>query len=165
MYKLARHIFIIFLLLGFGSKIFGQVPQPVYRRPPNYQQRVIVRQQGGVNKVEEIREQYISKRLNLSAEESQRFWPIFRRYEDAMKAIRIKKRLNNSKAQVNGTEQIQKELFYESELVNTRKYYTDEFLKILPPEKVSEIFKSEREFTDELIKQLTERSEPVKPNP
>ena len=82
-----------------------------------------------------------------------------------MKAIRIKKRLNNSKAQVNGTEQIQKELFYESELVNTRKYYTDEFLKILPPEKVSEIFKSKREFTDELIKQLTERSEPVKPNP
>lgn len=165
MYNLAKHIFILFLLLGFGPKIFGQVPRPVYRRPPNFQQRVIGRQQGGVNKVEEIREQYISKRLNLSADESQRFWPAFRRYEDAMKAIRIKKRLNNSKAQANGTEQIQKELFYESELVNTRKFYTDEFLKILPPEKVSEIFKSEREFTDELIKQLTERSEPAKPNP
>ncbi|MEO9173692.1 MAG: hypothetical protein ABI203_11375 [Mucilaginibacter sp.] len=76
--------------------------------------------------------------------------------------MRIKKRLNNSSAQTNGTEQINKELFFETELVNIRRSYTEEFLKILPPDKVSEMFKSEREFNDELIRQLTERSEPVK---
>jgi len=165
MYKLAKHIFIIFLLLGFCSDTFGQVGRPVFRRPPNLQQRVITRQQNGVSKIEGVRERYISQRLSLTTDESQKFWPIYRRYQDALKEIRRKKRLNNSNAQANGTEQIQRELYYESELVNIRRYYTDEFLKILPPDKVSEMFKSEREFTDELIKQLSERSEPVKNNP
>lgn len=164
MYKLARYIFILFLLMGIGATTFGQERRPVYRRPPNFQQRVI-RQKPGVNKIEAVRESYISQRLSLSADESVRFWPTYRRYQDALKEVRRKKRLNNSSAQANGTEQIQKELYYEGELVNIRKYYTDEFLKILPPDKVSEIFKSEREFTDELIKQLRERSEPVRNNP
>lgn len=139
--------------------------QPVLRRPPTFQQRVLRRQAGGPNKIEAIREQYIGQRLSLTPEESQRFWPIYRRYEDALKEVRRKKRLNNSNSQVNGSEQIQRELFYESELVNVRKYYTDEFLKILPPEKVSQLIKSEREFTDELIKQLGERSVPIRNNP
>ena len=98
----------------------------------------------------------------MSADQGQRFWPVYRRYRQALKEILQKKRINNSAEQPNGTDQINRELFYESELVNTRKYYTDEFLKILSPEKVSLIFKSERDFNDELIKQLSERSEAIK---
>lgn len=166
MYKLAKYIFILFLLLGIGTTAFGQIGRPIFRRPPNFQQRVIRRQQNvGVNKVDEVRERYIGQRLNLTPEQGQKFWPLYRSYQDALKEIRKLRRLNNSNAQPNGNEQIKKELYYESEIVNTRKYYTDEFLKILAPNKVSEIFKSEREFNDELIKQLSERSEPVKSNP
>ncbi|MDB5141529.1 MAG: hypothetical protein JWQ66_242 [Mucilaginibacter sp.] len=167
MYKLVRYILFTFLLLGVGSRVFGQMPRPVFRRPPNFQQRVIRRpqNQNGVNRIEGVRESYISQRLSLTADESQKFWPIYRRYQDALKEVRRKKRLNNSSAQANGTEQIQRELYYESELVNIRRFYTNEFLKILPPDKVSEMFKSEREFNDELIKNITERSEPVKNNP
>jgi hypothetical protein len=166
MYKLARYIFIIFLLLGICSKSFGQVVRPLLRRPPNFQQRVIRRQQNvGVNRIEEVREEYINKRLSMTADQGQRFWPVFRRYRAALREILIKKRQNNAPDQPNGADQINRELFYESELVNTRKYYTDEFLKILPPEKVSLIFKSERDFNDELIKQLSERNEAIKNNP
>lgn len=161
MYKLAKHIFIIFLLLGVGSKTFGQVLRPVFRRPPNFQQRVI-KQQNGVRKIEAVRENYVGQKLSLTPDQSVKFWPLYRRYQDALTEVRKLKRQNNSNTQANGTEQINKELYYEGELVNIRKFYTDEFLKILPPDKVSEIFKSEREFTDELIKQLHERSEPVK---
>ncbi len=163
MYKLTRYIFVIFLLV-IGCKTFAQRPRVIFRRPPNLEQRVI-RQQNSVSRVEAVRETYIGQRLSLTSDESQKFWPIYRRYQDALKEVRKKKRLNNSSAQANGTEQINKELYYESELVNIRKFYTDEFLKILPPDKVSMMFKSEREFNDELIKQLTERSEPVKTNP
>lgn len=101
----------------------------------------------------------------MNVDQGQKFWPVYRRYRQALREILQKKRLNNSAEQPNGTEQINRELFYESELVNTRKYYTDEFLKILTPEKVSLIFKSEREFNDELIKNITERTEPIKNNP
>ncbi|MGZ3751072.1 MAG: hypothetical protein ACXVAU_07345, partial [Mucilaginibacter sp.] len=69
MYKLAKYIFIVFLLMGIGSKTLGQVPRPIFRRPPNFQQRVI-RQPNGVRKIEAVRENYMSKRLNLSAEQS-----------------------------------------------------------------------------------------------
>ncbi|HAL82887.1 MAG TPA: hypothetical protein DCO83_12145 [Mucilaginibacter sp.] len=72
--------------------------------------------------------------------------------------MRILIRENNSKTSPNGTRQIDNELKYETELVNIRKHYNDEFLKILPPQKVSELYKSEREFNDEVLKQLSERS-------
>jgi len=138
------------------------------RRPQNLQERVIHHQQQnnvGANRIEEVREEYINKRLSMSADQGQRFWPMYRRYRAALKQILAAKRKNNSADQPNGTDQINKELYYESELVNTRKYYTDEFLKILPAEKVSVIFKSERDFNDELVKQLSERSEAAKNNP
>lgn len=161
MYKLARHIFILLVLLGLGYDGFGQVHRPpVFRSRPGLQQR-IVRQQNGMSKIEAVQETFMSRRLNLTADESAKFWPLYRRYRDALKEIRRKKRLNNSNSQADGTDQINRELFYEGELVNIRKYYTDEFLKILPPDKVSQIFKSEREFNDELIRQLRERSQPA----
>lgn len=160
MYKLVRHISTLLILLVIGFKSFGQL-RPEIHRPPNYEQRVIKRQ----SRVEQVRENYISRRLALTPEQSERFWPIYRRYQDALTAVRVKKRMNNSNTQTDGTEQIQMELYYESELVNIRKFYTNEFLKILPPEKVSELFKAEREFTDELIRQLRERSGRTVNNP
>lgn len=158
MYKLTKHIFII-LLLVIGSKSFAQV-RPVFRSP-NFQQKIARRQ----NRVEQVREAYLSRRLELTPEQSVRFWPIYRQYQDAITAITQKRRQNTSSAQPDGAAQIQNELYYEGELVNTRKFYTNEFLKILPAEKVSEMFKAEREFKDELIRQLRERSQPVSNNP
>jgi hypothetical protein len=161
MYKLARYIFASLLLLVIGYKGFGQLRpvRPVFRRPPNFEERVITRQQVRQNKVEQVRETYIGRRLALTSDESVKFWPIYRQYQDALTAVREKRRVNNSKEQPDGAAQVQNELYYEGELVNIRKFYTSEFLKILPPEKVSEMFKAEREFTDELIKQLRERSQ------
>ena len=153
MYKLARNISFLLLLLVIGYDSLGQL-RPV-RRPPNYQQRLIRGQ--AVQRVEIVKENYIGRRLNLTTEEGARFWPVYRRYQEAITAVRIKKRLNNTSATTDGAQQIRDELYYEEELVNIRKYYTDEFLKIVPPAKVSEMFKAEREFTDELIKQLRER--------
>ena len=38
------------------------------------------------------------------------------------------------------------------------KHYLDEFLRILPPEKISQLYKAEKEFNDEMLRQLSERS-------
>ncbi len=83
---------------------------------------------------------------------------MYRQYVQDQTAIRILKRQNNSTTSPDGTVQIDKELAYEQQLVEIRKHYRDEFLKILPPEKVSELYKSEREFNDEVLRQLSERS-------
>lgn len=156
MYKLAKYIFVLFLLTAIAYKSTAQV-RPIFRRPPNFEQRTIRRQ----NRIEQVRETYLARRLALTPAESARFWPLYRHYQDALTAIRDKIKLNQQVP--DGAQQIQNNLQYQTDLLNVRKYYTAEFLKILPPEKVSEMTKAEKEFQDELIKQLRERSQAVNP--
>lgn len=142
------------VMLGFAG--FGQVRMlmPVRRYPP--MNRGL--RQNPVRRVELVKEGYISVRLKLTADEGRAFWPLYRQYVQDQTAIRILKRQNNSNSSIDGTVQINNEIAYEQQLVEVRKHYRDEFLKILPPEKVSELYKSEREFNDEVLKQLTERT-------
>jgi len=49
-------------------------------------------------------------------------------------------------------------LMYENEMVQIKIKFNNAFLKVLPPDKVSELYKSEREFNDELVRQLSERN-------
>jgi hypothetical protein len=109
-------------------------------------------------KLEAARNRFISQQLSLTDEEARKFWPVYNRYQEELTAVRILKRLNNSSANTNGTEQVDKDLQYDTQMINIRKHYRDEFMKILPPAKLSELYKSEQEFTAELIKQLSERS-------
>jgi hypothetical protein len=159
MSKLIRHIFIILFIVAVSYESFAQVSNqlvPGQRTAPSAN----TQKKGAMGKrLEAARNRFISKQLDLTDQESTKFWPVYSRYQQELTAVRILKRLNNSSSATNGTEQIDKEIYYESQLVAIRKRYKDAFLKILPPEKVSELYKSEREFNDELIKQLSERSE------
>jgi hypothetical protein len=158
MSKLTKPIFgILFLLLAFDFYSFGQMRMraPFQHRP--MQQRM-ERMPAAGRRIEVVKENFISKRLLLTPQESRAFWPLYRQYMQDVTAVRIAKRLNNSSSTTDGTEQINKDLAYETELLNIKKHYRDEFLKVLPPEKVSELYKSEREFTDEMLKQLSERT-------
>jgi hypothetical protein len=155
MIKLIRFVLCFMFLSGIAVTSFGQfrmrpVQQGVPVRP---RPRPVV-----VRKIELVKENYIGQRLSLTTEESKTFWPIYRQYVQDQTAVRILKRQNNSSTTPNGTEQVDRDLQYDTELLNIRKHYRDEFLKILSPEKVSQLYKSEREFNDEVVRQLGERS-------
>ena len=155
---LIRHILILFFVIAAGYQSFAQVNNNLVQRqkitPAPLRDKKNTRQ-----KLDAAHDRFLTQKLNLTDEESTKFWPIYRQYQQELTAVNVLKRLNNSNATANGTEQIDKEIYYESQQVGIRKRYRDAFLKILPPEKVSELYKSEREFRDELIKQLSERSE------
>lgn len=154
MNKLIKVIFCILFVLAFGYKGFSQrvIRVPVRRIPIERMNRPPV-----TRRVELVKEDFIQRRLNFTPEESKAFWPVYRQYIQDQTAIRILKRENNSYTSPDGAKQIDLELQYETELVNIRKHYKDEFLKILPPEKVSKLYKCEREFNDEMVKILGER--------
>lgn len=162
MNKLIKPIFCILFVLAFSYKSFGQrrVRMPVERFRPIHVQRgyPVNGQPSPGRRMELVKEGYIGLRLKLTPDEGKAFWPLYRQYVQDQTAIRILKRQNNSTTSPDGTVQIDKELAYEQQLVEIRKHYRDEFLKILPPEKVSELYKSEREFNDEVLRQLSERS-------
>jgi hypothetical protein len=162
--KFIKPVFCILFMLALGYKSFGQRPLrvPVGRygpvRMPVQRNYLPNRQPNPGRKIEVVKEGYISLRLKLTTDEGKAFWPLYHQYVQEQTAVRIAERINNSKNSPDGTQQIDNELKYETELVNIRKHYRDEFLKILPPEKVSELYKSEREFKDEMLRQLSERS-------
>lgn len=162
--KLIKIVTGILFLLAFGNRSFCQrrmSPPPRERMPV---QHIFPTGRFGQpppnpgRKIELVKEGFMNQRLNLTEEQSRTFWPLYRQYEQELMTVRYNKRLNNSSASENGTEQIEKDFAYEQQLVTIKKRYKDEFLRILPPEKVSEIYKSERAFNDEVLKQLSERS-------
>lgn len=148
--KRIKHI-IVAILLFTGFEGFSQFIPPASFRESRANT-------GAVHRLDAVKENYIKEKLNLTESEGAKFWPVYRQYHLEISDIRRKKRLNNSSAQTNGADQVKMEMYYDEKQVEIKRHYTQEFLKILPPQKVSLIFKSEREFTDELIRQLGERN-------
>ena len=155
MNKLLKYFFTFFILLLVSLQGFGQ-----FRTRPLQRFNRVNRPNAG-RRIEMVKESFLSRRLNLTLEEEKLFWPLYRKYIQEQTAVRILKRENNSSSSSDGTQQIDRELGYETQLVNIRKHYRDEFLKVLPPEKVSILYKSEREFNDEVLRQLSERNAPA----
>ncbi|AMR34310.1 hypothetical protein A0256_24075 [Mucilaginibacter sp. PAMC 26640] len=161
MIKLLRYTYILLIIAaatGYEVSAQGTDLRSNFRPGNTGTNRTVKPASRVGKKLEVARDNFLSQQLDLTDDEATKFWPIYHRYQEELKAVRILKRINNSSASTNGTDQINKDIYYENQLLMIRKHYRDEFLKILPPEKVSELYKGERQFTDELIKQLSERS-------
>jgi hypothetical protein len=152
MNRLLKYIFFLLVFAISNSDVFAQVNN--FKRPAPVTRAKVIRNP----KLQAARDKFIGQQLALTNDESRKFWPLYRQYQEDLTAIKILKRQNNSSSSANGMDQIDKELEYDNQMVIIRKHYRDEFLKVLPPEKVSTLYKSEVEFTNELIKTFSERS-------
>lgn len=163
MNNLIKYLFFVLLLLCIRHETYAQPGASPYRSTtPSYTYRPDFKhtnRPNGMVKLEAARNSYINKRLNLTQEEADRFWPVYNQYQTELGNVLRQRRINNSSPQANGIDQVDRDINYEQQILSIRKRYKDEFLKILPPEKVSLLYKSEREFKDELIKQLGERKQ------
>ena len=59
--------------------------------------------------------------------------------------------------QLSATDKIDMQLDMESKILELKKRSTREFSKVLPPEKIVKLFQAERDFKNELIRELRER--------
>ena len=103
---------------------------------------------------------YLSQQLNLTPEEAQKFWPIYNNYTrevEVLIAERRRTRKEDKKDDATARQALDKEMDIEQKLVDVRKRYNQEFLKALPARKAGNVFKAEREFRGQLIRQLKER--------
>jgi len=155
--KLCKRLFIVLLLsvvsyTGYSQNFRMQLRESATER------RVEKPMAPGMRRIQVVKETFIGQQLNLTRAQADRFWPVYRKYQNELIEVRRLKRVNNSDAQSNGVEQVKKDLEYDTQLVNIRKKYNDAFLQILPPEKVSQLIKAEREFNDELVRKLHEEN-------
>jgi len=130
---------------------------------------------GNKQKREQIQAQkiaFISTQLNLSAEEAQKFWPIYNRYEEEIEAVRHERRgymrelrkedgLSDDRAY----ELTEKIFETEKKEANIRLNYLKEFSVVLGKKKATMVFIAEEKFKHELLEQLKKDGRTPPPPP
>ena len=102
------------------------------------------RKDGG--RIEALKIAYLTRKLNLSTEEAQKFWPVYNKYADEIRKVQIEARQNRTT-----------EIEREEKVLNIRKRFNGEFSKALSVEKVNTFFRVEKEFNGFLQKEMMER--------
>lgn len=98
---------------------------------------------GGEDKVQALKIAFITQKLDLTAAEAQKFWPVYNDYDGEVKKLRRSK---------NG-DVIERD----EKLLNIRKKFKVQFEKIIDAERTNKLYIVEGEFRNVLIKQLKNR--------
>lgn len=97
-------------------------------------------------KVQALKIAFITQKLDLSTDEAQKFWPVYNRYEMELKQLIRENK--NSPDVIDGDEK----------LLNLRKRYKSEFIRVIGPPKMNRLFNAEKEFRGVLLKRLKNRN-------
>src|ERR1700761_6949657 len=88
---------------------------------------------------------FITNRLLLTPDEAQKFWPIYRFYSGEVRQAYVIYRNDKN------------EIGLEENLLNIKKKYSVEFLKAIPPPKINEFFKAEKDFNQFVSREAQRR--------
>jgi hypothetical protein len=116
-------------------------------------------QQG--KRIEAMRIAFITQRLNLTSEEAQQFWPVYNQFTEKMQQIRGPKTDTplDDMSDADAEKMILAEFDKESKELELKKEYYQKLKKVLPVRKVAKLYRSERDFKQELVKYLKEARE------
>lgn len=129
---------------------------------------VTMAQDGGNQKIENAKIGLITNRLNLSAEQSQQFWPIYNEFDGKKKDIRKQMRrlivetntLTTSDDKI--LSNIKESLNLQQKEVDLEKEYVTKFLKVVNVRQLAELYKAEQMFTQMLLQRLNRNQRPGK---
>lgn len=99
------------------------------------------KQQRG-EKIQALKIAFITQKLELTTDEAQKFWPVYNRYETDLRQVMMDNKMSGDA------------LDNEEKMLNAKKRYRTEFIKIIGQPKTSLLFNSEREFRSVLMHQL-----------
>jgi Spy/CpxP family protein refolding chaperone len=123
---------------------------------------------GRQERVEAMRAAYISRYVDLTAEESQKFWPIYNEYHAELDKNKkdlamdvFEARLNWDKMTDNEVEKTLDQMMQRQyETIEIKKRYHEKFKRILPIRKVALLYQAETQFLKELVKLLGNNPNP-----
>ena len=94
--------------------------------------------------IEALKVAFISRELELTPDEAQKFWPVYNQYSKELKTI-IKDEVDV--------------LPRDEKVLNLRKRYRDQFSNILGQQRMNRIFNAEGKFRQLLIKSMRNQSQ------
>jgi hypothetical protein len=110
---------------------------------------------------------FLTRELNLSEEEAQKFWPVYNKFDNEREAHRRKMMAVRLEANEGGDQLTAKEaeaaveqyLQLRQEEVDMERRFYQSVKKVLPSEKVALLFQAEKRFQRELLRNLQQRRE------
>lgn len=122
--------------------------------------------------IETLKIGFLTKKLDLTSEEAQKFWPVYNQYSDKLQEIRKKRRQNYHEAKKKFDEMSDKEVeqAVDNEMADRQKEldlqreYHSKFKAVLPIKKVAKLYVAEEQFKMELLNKLKnkDRKPPVR---
>ncbi|MEO7766238.1 MAG: hypothetical protein ABIS01_02390 [Ferruginibacter sp.] len=122
-----KKLYILLILISIAGMAGAQNDQPSEKRQQN---------------IEALKVAFISKELDLTPDEAQRFWPLYNQYSKELKAT-IK-----DDADI---------LERDENVLNVRKKYKGQFNNVLGQERTNRVFSAEGKFRQLLIKTMRNR--------
>jgi hypothetical protein len=156
---LLRHC-IIFSLICCSAPSFAQRTTPKNK---------VAREERRDN-IESMKIAFLTKKLDLTPEEAQQFWPVYNQYTDKLQELRKKHRLENKDAKHNfdimtdkEVEQtVDNEMAFRQKEIDIQKDYHSKFKAVLPIKKVAKLYQAEEQFKRVLLDKLKRDQPPVK---
>ena len=99
-----------------------------------------------LKKIQAMEMAFITKELNLSPDEAQKFWPVVNQYRNELRSV--------------ATENKQKDhLEKQQKMLDLRKKYREDFSKVMNQERANKVFGAEDEFKSLVRREFQKRQE------
>lgn len=98
-------------------------------------------------KIQTLEIAFISRKLNLTTDEAQKFWPVYNEYKRDMRQVMINQKNNPNKDVVE----------MDQKMLDVRKKYRERFVGVIGQPRMNKFFQAEREFRGVLLNQLKNR--------
>jgi hypothetical protein len=116
---------------------------------------------------------FFTKKLNLTSEEAEKFWPLYNEFQGKKNEIQKERLMINRTTLQNSATMSEKELneagdklielqFREADLA---REYHKKFKEILPPLKVIQLYQAENQYRMQLLNELRQRPAQRNPGP
>ena len=123
------------------------------------------------DRVESYRIGFLTDRLELTPEESEKFWPVYREFRkeldavlgdqmDEMEGLRKKRKADVALSDAEVEKAIQANFTREEKVLKIKRSYHEKFKKVLPIQKVGKLYVAELEFKKELIRKMRAERKP-----
>ena len=101
---------------------------------------------------------FITKQLDLTPKEAQKFWPVYNQFSDARKQLHKQHKENRKDIDNLSDSEIEQvidnHIILDQKELDIKKKYHAEFKKVLSNKKIAKLYHSEDQFKRELLKRI-----------
>jgi len=115
------------------------------------------------DKIEAYKIAFFTEKLQLTPDESKRFWPLFNQFENEREALKNRYGGEDTRIELMSDKEVEdfltKHIEMEEQMVKLRRDYIQRFKEILPIRKVAMLQRIDTEFKRALLEEIKQRRE------